>query len=44
MLETGGGHNRAGFSPVSELADALSRFWPIALESTASELAVAGSD
>jgi fermentation-respiration switch protein FrsA (DUF1100 family) len=38
MLETGGGHNRAGFSPVEELAGALSRFWPMALESTASEL------
>ena len=38
MLETGGGHNRAGFSPVEELAGALSRFWPMALESTASEI------
>ena len=28
MLETGGGHNSAGFSPVSELAAALARFWP----------------
>jgi hypothetical protein len=44
MLETGGGHTRAGFSPVAELAEALSRFWPNALESTTSELAVAGSD
>lgn len=43
MLETGGGHTRAGFSPVEALADALSRFWPIALESTTSEPAVAGS-
>lgn len=28
MLETGGGHNSAGFSPVSELGTALFRFWP----------------
>jgi pimeloyl-ACP methyl ester carboxylesterase len=28
MLETGGGHTTAGFSPVSELAAALARFWP----------------
>ncbi len=28
MLETGGGHNSAGFSPIAELADALARFWP----------------
>ena len=44
MLETAGGHTRAGFSPVTELSDALSRFWPVALESTASELAATGSD
>jgi pimeloyl-ACP methyl ester carboxylesterase len=43
MIETAGGHNRAGFSPSTELSEALSRFWPIALESTASELAAAGS-
>jgi fermentation-respiration switch protein FrsA (DUF1100 family) len=29
MLETGGGHNSAGFSPVSDLAGALEQFWPI---------------
>ena len=28
MVESNGGHNSAGFSPVSELADALARFWP----------------
>ena len=28
MLETGGGHNGAGFSPLSELRDALESFWP----------------
>ncbi len=28
MLETGGGHNSAGFSPIAELADGLARFWP----------------
>ena len=28
MLETGGGHNGAGFSPISELRDALESFWP----------------
>ena len=28
MLETGGGHNDAGFSPLSELRDALDSFWP----------------
>lgn len=44
MLETGGGHNRAGFSPVSELGDALSQFWPIALESPSSGPLLAGSD
>ena len=44
MLETGGGHNRAGFSPVSELVETLSRFWPIALESAPTGLAVAGLD
>lgn len=43
MLETGGGHNRAGFSPVTELEEGLSRFWPITLESSASELVSAGS-
>lgn len=49
MLETAGGHTRAGFSPVSELAGALARLWPNRLEpnrleSPASEaLAVAGS-
>jgi len=31
MLETGGGHNSAGFSPVSELADGLARFWPVGM-------------
>jgi fermentation-respiration switch protein FrsA (DUF1100 family) len=29
MLETGGGHNSAGFSPVEELAGALRQFWPV---------------
>lgn len=28
MLETGGGHNSAGFTSLSELSDALSTFWP----------------
>jgi pimeloyl-ACP methyl ester carboxylesterase len=28
MLETGGGHNRAGFAGDSALVEALSRFWP----------------
>jgi len=28
MLETAGGHNSAGFNPVSELGDALAHFWP----------------
>lgn len=43
MLETGGGHNRAGFNPVAELSEALSRVWPVTLESTTSGPAVAGS-
>ena len=29
MLETGGGHNSAGFSPLSDLAGALNQFWPV---------------
>ena len=29
MVETRGGHNGAGFSPVSELRDALATFWPL---------------
>jgi hypothetical protein len=44
MLETAGGHNRAGFSPVSELAEALLRFWPVALESTRPDVALSGTD
>jgi fermentation-respiration switch protein FrsA (DUF1100 family) len=28
MLETSGGHNSAGFAPLSDMADALLRFWP----------------
>ena len=28
MVESRGGHNSAGFSPISELAEALARFWP----------------
>ena len=28
MLEAAGGHNRAGFSPVEELGEAMGRFWP----------------
>jgi pimeloyl-ACP methyl ester carboxylesterase len=28
MLETGGGHNNAGFTALSELSDALAAFWP----------------
>ncbi len=42
MVETAGGHTRAGFNPVDELANALSRFWPLALESTTPALAAAG--
>jgi pimeloyl-ACP methyl ester carboxylesterase len=30
MLETDGGHNRAGFGDGAPLADALARFWPVA--------------
>ena len=30
MLETGGGHNSAGFSPFVELAEAMASFWPVA--------------
>lgn len=29
MLETAGGHNRAGFSPVEELGEAMEKFWPV---------------
>ena len=28
MLETAGGHNSAGFTPLDELAEALATFWP----------------
>jgi hypothetical protein len=28
MLETGGGHNRAGFAPFDDLQLALARLWP----------------
>lgn len=28
MLETGGGHNSAGFSPIDELAQAMEEIWP----------------
>lgn len=31
MLETSGGHNRAGFGDDASLTDALARFWPVAL-------------
>ena len=29
LIETGGGHNRAGFGDGAPLADALNRFWPV---------------
>ena len=29
MLETGGGHNGAGFADVDQLRDALAAFWPV---------------
>lgn len=29
MLEAAGGHNRAGFSPVEELGEAMEKFWPV---------------
>jgi uncharacterized protein len=29
MLESPGGHNRAGFSPVGELGEAMGKFWPV---------------
>ena len=29
MLEAAGGHNRAGFSPVEELGEAMGKFWPL---------------
>ena len=32
MLETPGGHNRAGFGDGAPLADALARFWPLRRE------------
>ena len=28
MLETSGGHNRAGFAPGTDLQEAMRRFWP----------------
>jgi fermentation-respiration switch protein FrsA (DUF1100 family) len=31
MLETGGGHNSAGFSPFDELGAAMSEIWPLSL-------------
>ncbi len=44
MLETAGGHTRAGFDDPAALADGLSRFWPIALESPSAGADALGSD
>ncbi len=44
MLETAGGHTRAGFDDPDVLAAGLSRFWPIALESPTSGPDPLGAD
>jgi pimeloyl-ACP methyl ester carboxylesterase len=37
FIETGGGHNRAGFGDGAPLADALNRFWPASVASAGSD-------